>query len=59
MFSGLPVTIAGCLRKDAPMFDLFRLIVTGDYVPGMYPALGDEDSLLVDVALSFRSLFIA
>ena len=39
------------------MFDLLRLIITGDYVPDMYPALGHEDSLLVDVALSFRSLF--
>lgn len=39
------------------MFDLFRLLVTGDYVPDMHPALGHEDSLLVDVALSFRSLF--
>ena len=41
------------------MFDLFRLIITGDYTPDMYPVLGDEDSLLVDVALSFRSLFTA
>ena len=41
------------------MFDLFRLIITGDYLPSMYPTLGDEDSLLVDVALSFRSLFTA
>lgn len=39
------------------MFDLFRLITTGDFTPDMYPVLGDEDSLLVDVALSFRSLF--
>lgn len=41
------------------MFDLLRLIITGDYVPDMHPALGDEDSLLVDVALFFRSLFTA
>lgn len=39
------------------MFYLLQLIITGDYVPDMYPALGHEDSLLVDVALSFRSLF--
>lgn len=39
------------------MFDLFRLITTGDYVPGMRPALGEEDSPLVAAALSFRSLF--
>ena len=41
------------------MFDLFRLVTTGDYVPDMYPALGHEDALLVDVALAFRSLFTA
>lgn len=41
------------------MFYLFQLIATGDYVPDMYPALGHEDSWLVDVALSFRSLFTA
>ena len=41
------------------MFDLLRLIVTGDFTPDMYPALGDEDSPLVALALFVRSLFIA
>ena len=41
------------------MFDLFQLIITCDYLPDMHPALGHEDSMLVDVALSFRSLFTA
>ena len=59
MFRKLPVMIVGCLGKVAPMFDLFRLITTGDYVPGMRPALGEEDSPLVAAALSFRSLFTA
>ena len=59
MSGRLPAVIAQCSRKAKPVFDLFRLIITGDYLPGMYPALGDEDSLLVDVALSFRSLFTA
>ena len=40
------------------MFDLFRLIVTGDYVPDMRPVLGEEDSPLVAAALFIRSLFI-
>ena len=41
------------------MFDLFQLVTTGNYVPGMRPVLGEEDSPLVAAALFIRSLFTA
>lgn len=36
------------------MIDAIRLFITGDFTGDMVPALGEEDSPLVDMILSLR-----